>query len=397
MLHHMKRYLLLLVIVAVTTGEAYPLDMAVSIYHDRRVKAVLFSAYGSDYRVSSGEKVLGVCPGGESWYLLLDAEGLRARDQDGRWQYADSIRFESGTERAYFAIKPVEPLLGSREYHGRLLVRTGMDGLQMLNLVDLEKYIMGVTETEAGTGSDLEFYKVQAILCRTYALKNMDRHASEGFHLCDGIHCQAYSGRHVWSEDVEIGVEVTNGMVLTDGDSMLINAAYHSNSGGETRDAGQVWLREESYLRPVLDRFSLGQPNARWKRRIPLGDWISYLHRKGILEGDLTDTSALDAVNEHRRPWYCPLGDSISCADIRGDWQLRSDFFNVSRAAREIILDGRGYGHGVGLSQEGAMQMARNGYHYTEILNFYYHDIRVVHYLVLEDSGVFQRKVLFSH
>ena len=62
----------------------------------------------------------------------------------------------------------------------------------------------------------------------------MERHLEEGFNLCDGVHCQAYKGRHIWNEDVEIGTEVTSGLVICDLDTVLINPVYHSNSGGET-------------------------------------------------------------------------------------------------------------------------------------------------------------------
>ena len=99
---------------------------------------------------------------------------------------------------------------------------------------------------------------------------------------------------------------------------------------------------------------------------------------------------------DHRQRYYSPFGDSLLLSEIRRDWGLRSDFFNIVRSGGDLLLKGRGYGHGVGLSQEGAMNMARSGYHYTEILNYYYHDIHIIHFLVLEDAGIFKRKVLHS-
>jgi stage II sporulation protein D len=72
---------------------------------------------------------------------------------------------------------------------------------------------------------------------------------------------------------------------------------------------------------------------------------------------------------------------------IRDDYQLRSDFFGVEPKGDQVVLDGRGYGHGVGLSQEGAMEMARRGYRYTSILNYYYHQIQIIHYMFLLETG----------
>ena len=377
-------------------GKAFSLDVSVSLFHEQRVRAVLFTAHGGDYDVMEGDSLLGSCRRGESWYLLKDKGQVLARNHNGVWLNAGKLIFRGRGQESFFGLKPADPAQSSREYMDDLHIEMGMEGLLMLNRIDMEKYIPGVTETEAGAGCELEYYKVQAILCRTYALKNIARHETEGFHLCDGVHCQAYQGRHLWNEDVEIGTEVTDGLVLTGPDSVLLNAAYHSNSGGETRGAEQVWLKEETYLKPILDRFSPGQPNALWEKRILLADWLAYLDAKGILPGELADTTALGLVMEHRQRYYCPFGDSLLLSEIRRDWDLRSDFFNITRSGMDLLLKGRGYGHGVGLSQEGAMHMARRGYHYTEILNYYYHDIRILHYLVLEDAGIFKRKVLHS-
>jgi stage II sporulation protein D len=343
-----------------------------------------------------GDSLVGICPEGESWYLLKNGKSILARDHKGRWLNAGELSFLGTGENRYFGLKTVNPSLMQREYLEDFHVRIGMNGLLMLNRINIENYIPGVTETEAGPGCELEYYKVQAILCRTYTLKNMQRHEMEGFHLCDGVHCQAYKGRQLWNEDVVIGAEVTNGMVLTDSDSAVLNAAYHSNSGGETRGSAQIWLKEEPYFRPILDRFSLGQPNSGWEKVIAPGDWINYLAGKGILSEEMEDTSALELVMEHRQRYYSPFGDSMLLNDIRKDWELRSDFFNIIRSGDDFVMKGRGYGHGVGLSQEGAMHMARLGYHYTEILNYYYHDIRIIHFLTLEDAGIFERKVLHS-
>ena len=375
---------------------AFPLDISVSLFHEKLVHAVLFSAHKGDYSVVEGDTTLGNCPEGESWYILNDGNLIMVRDHSGHWHSVQQLSFTGKGEDRYFGLKPVHPSLPSREYMHDLHIGIEMKSLLMLNHINLEKYIMGVTESEAGPGCELEYYKVQAILCRTFTLKNIYRHETEGFHLCDGIHCQAYNGRHLWNEDVEIGDEVTNGLVLTDPDSVLLNAVYHSNSGGETRGSEQVWLKKESYLKPVLDRFSLGQPNAGWEKRMSVAEWISYLYERGILEEDFADTASLELSLEHRQQAYCPVSDTLNLSDIREDWSLRSDFFNIIREGNDIILKGRGYGHGVGLSQEGAMTMARMGYHYTEILNYYYHDIRIVHFLDLEDAGIFERKVLHS-
>ncbi len=376
--------------VIVWLGSSMPsfsTDVRIGIFHDHLVNALLITAGEGDYHMELDHGTPGICPQGESWYILRHKDSLLVRDHTGRWHRGETLLVTAPDEYAWFRLKPVLPVLDSREYMGGLHVKISMNSLLMINEIEMEKYIMGVSETEAGSQCELEYYKVQAILSRTFAYRNLDRHATEGFHLCDAVHCQAYKGRNIWNEDVEIGTEVTNGLLLVDADSLLINAAYHANSGGETLGAEQVWLNGKHYLRPVLDPFSLGQPGARWKRSMPVGEWVKYLQSKGVIVGELTDTSVLEMPVTHRQDYYLFGQDSLLFSVIRDDFGLRSDFFGVRWENDQIILDGKGYGHGVGLSQEGAMEMARKGYHYTAIINYYYHRIRIIHFLFLVEAG----------
>jgi stage II sporulation protein D len=377
----------MVLIVLLVTGPLQGQDIQIGIFHDHLVEAFLFTAGDGHYRAATENGFLGTCPQGSSWYVLRQRDSLLIRDHQGSWHRGSELRFTAAHEYAWFRLRPALPLLESREYGAGLRAEVSMNSLLMINEISMEKYIMGVTETEAGSRSDLEFYKVQAILGRTFAFKNLKRHRSEGFQLCDAVHCQAYKGRNIWNEDVEIATEVTEGLVLTDMDSVLINAAYHANSGGETRGAEGVWLNGHHYLRAVLDPFSRDQPGFRWTRSFPADEWIGYLRSKGVLIGELVDTSWLEMELSHRQDHYRCGQDSLLFSTIRDDYQLRSEFFSVRVEGDRIVLDGRGYGHGVGLSQEGAMEMARRGYRYTAILSFYYHGIQIIHHTFLEEAG----------
>jgi len=366
------------------TAPASSLDLKISLHNDHMVKSVLFTVVEGYYRVSAeGMKAVNCSPG-DSWYILLREEGLYARDHRGKWSSYTEIQFEAPDESSIFSLKPGEPVMDSREYKGGLELGVYLKSLSLINVINLETYIMGVSETEGGPNLSLEYYKVQAILCRTFAIKNIERHEEEGFNLCDGVHCQAYKGRNVWNEDVEIGTEVTSGLVLSDEDSVLINPVYHSNSGGETQGAEKVWLRGESYLKPVLDPFSVGQMNSTWERNIQVRDWIYYLLSYNINFPEDADTSALGMKQYHRKEYYRVMEDSIAVSSIREDFNYRSDFFDIQVDGDMIRIKGKGYGHGVGLSQEGAIEMASRRYHYTAILNYYYHEILILPYFILK-------------
>ncbi len=367
-----------------STGNAWSLDLKISLFNDQMAQSVLISVVEGYYQVSGdGLQAINSYPG-DSWYIINQDGKLYARDMRDRWYTLKDIHFETLDENSVFSLKPGDPVLESREYRGELKVDVSLKSLSMVNIIDLETYVMGVSESEGGPACPLEYYKVQAILCRTFALKNMERHEAEGFNLCDGVHCQAYKGRHIWNEDVEIGTEVTSGLVISDEDSVLINPVYHSNSGGETQGAEKVWLKGESYLKPVLDAFSEGQRNSVWDRNIQLRDWIYYLLSYDIVFPEDGDTFQLEMRQNHRMDYYRVLGDSIPVSSIREDFSYRSDFFDILVDGDMIRIKGRGYGHGVGLSQEGAIEMARRRYHYTAILNYYYHKVRILPYFDLK-------------
>ena len=395
MLSGKLKYCFVMLVLLFPAGKSYSLDIRIGIFHEHLVNAFLFTSGDGDYHIETDRGLLGTCPAGESWYVIRQKDSLFIRDHTGRWHHGSRLRFSAPDEYAYFRLKPALPVLESREYLADLQVEISMNSLLMVNEIDMEKYIMGVSETEAGSRCELEYYKVQAILSRTFAYRNLARHKTEGFHLCDAVHCQAYKGRNIWNEDVEIGTEVTDGLVLADEDSVLLSAAYHANSGGETRGAEEVWLTGKKYLRPVLDPFSLNQPGAKWKKSIPAGDWIRYLRAKGVFVGELLDTSLLEMPVKHRQDYYMFGQDSLLLSVIRDDSQLRSDVFGVKLEGDQVVLDGRGYGHGVGLSQEGAMEMARKGYRYTAILNYYYHQIQLIHYTFLLDAGKLEVDIIY--
>ena len=390
MLSEKLKYCFLVLVLLFLAGQSFSMDIRIGVFHEHLVNAFLFTSGEGDYHIESDQGNLGICPQGESWYVIRQKDSLFIRDHKGQWHHGQHLRFSAPDEYSYFRLAPALPVLDSREYLSGLQVEISMNNLLMINEIDIENYIMGVSESESGIRCILEYCKVQAILSRTFAYRNLARHKSEGFHVCDAVHCQAYKGRNMWNEDVEIGTEVTAGLVLADRDSVLLCAAYHANSGGETRGSEKVWLTRKHYLRPVLDPFSLNQPGTKWAKSIPVGDWINYLQSKRVFVGELLDSSVLEMPLKQRQDYYLFGQDSLLLSVIRTDYQLRSDYFGVDLMDGQIILDGRGYGHGVGLSQEGAMEMARKGYRYTAILNFYYHQIQIIQARILQEAGKFE-------
>jgi stage II sporulation protein D len=168
----------------------------------------------------------------------------------------------------------------------------------------------------------------------------------------------------------------TRGQVILARDSTLIISAFHSNCGGETTSSEDVWLSEQTYLKGVRDPYCISSRNARWEKSISRNEWLTYLRKNGY-KGASDDQIAYSFVQLSRQTDFRAGSFSLPLRTIRTDLNLRSTFFSVADSGESVILKGRGYGHGVGLCQEGAMAMAAKGFNYLQIMDFYYTGIFV--------------------
>ena len=260
------------------------------------------------------------------------------------------------------------------QHEDHLIINPTSKGIQLINELKLEHYVAGVVEAEAGYALPGEYYKLQAILSRTYALKNIDRHAHEGFSVCDKVHCQVYHHRCSKPEIFEATV-ATNALVVVDDRLQLINTIFHSNCGGETCNSEDVWHTPLSYLRCIEDSFCLNASKAKWTRSFHKKQVDQYFGTD--LRRDLFAPELFSFCQVEER-WADQELLSKPLPKIRKDLGLRSTFFYVEEQGDSIVFIGRGYGHGVGLCQQGGIEMAKQGYSYVDILKHYYQDIHII-------------------
>ena len=279
----------------------------------------------------------------------------------------------------HFNLKPIYPPRRIRTYDDNLKVSARKDHLLLVNNIDLENYIAGVVEAEVGENPAPEFFKLQAILCRTYALKQKNKHQFEGFNLCDRVHCQAYHHRYT-DPDISKAAHETEGTVIVDTEINLITAAFYSNCGGQTVNSEDVWQRPLYYLRSVKDEFCLKEPNSTWQKKIPLVKWNYYLRTKYKIEvnKDGTFKPIPKFYQKERKKYYECYNIKAPLKTIRKDWKLKSTFFELTPYTDHVLLIGRGFGHGSGMCQEGAMRMASQGHSYVDILHYYYKNVHLI-------------------
>ncbi|MDD2531003.1 MAG: SpoIID/LytB domain-containing protein, partial [Bacteroidales bacterium] len=225
-----------------------------------------------------------------------------------------------------------------------------------------------------GATTNVDFFKLQAICVRNYLFKNLNKHKAEGFHLCDGVHCQAYKGRANQVEVIQ-GAYNSKGEIIVDSLGNIIETVFHSNSGGQTVNSEDVWGKPFSHLVGKIDSFSVGTKAYQWEKYIKIRDWKRYFREKGVnIKNDSIEKELLNFSQKDGRKKEM-LG--VPLVQIRKDFGLRSTFFDCQEWGSEVRLNGRGYGHGVGLSQEGAINMCNQGYEYWQVIEHYYSGARI--------------------
>lgn len=344
-----------------------------------KVEAATFSVEKSTYNIIGDEKSILKNNGTTILKLTAVNDSVEVKSFEAVYGRFKTVRMVDVATGGEMKLKLVSPDRKQRIYPDNYIVSNEAGALKMLNEVKLDKYIAGVVEAESGTRSTPEFYKVQAILARTFALAHVNKHLAEGFSLCDQVHCQAYYGKPRFEGITEMVLD-TKGKVVVDDNLNLIVAAFHSNSGGQTANSEDVWGTRTSYLKSVNDTFSTRMPNYKWERKMAIDDWLSYLklkHKYPIEEPNAKEL-ALNFKQDSRKVYLEASNVKVPLKNVRQDLQLKSTYFNIYRDGDSVVFEGKGYGHSLGMSQEGAMRMTKLGYSYTDVLNFYYRNIQII-------------------
>jgi stage II sporulation protein D len=192
---------------------------------------------------------LGTTAAGQS--LVVEAQGGRVKAGD-RSSSAFWVEPSSG---GYVFI-------GDRWYRGRVLVIPGGNGLTAINYVDLEHYLYSVVGSEMPTSWPIEALKAQSVAARSYVLYHRQRSRNPNFDVGSTTAWQVYGGLEQEAASTQTAVEGTRGQVLTY-NGQVIEAVFHSASGGHTENVEDIWSQPIPYLRAVQD-FDAGSPVYQW-------------------------------------------------------------------------------------------------------------------------------------
>lgn len=360
----------------------YSQKMNIAVFYKQKITSCVVSVYLGKYKVFADTTPITTLSINETWSLICINDSIQIRNIAGNIGTFKKLRFEGIETNNVLKYKPIIPSLNQRYYDDDMEIKVENNSLIFNNFVDMEDYICGVVESESGYQPAIEFYKTQAILCRTFALENIGKHYIEGFHLCDGVHCQVYKGKNYslsYHSIISQAVYDTKDMVIVDSAGTVITATFHANCGGQTMNSEDVWGKPKYYLRSVNDPYCQNQRNSVWEKKISLADFKRFLIANKISTDYLT-TADFNFSQSQRKAFYRIKNDNISLRKIREYFDMKSTYFSVKADGDSLIFTGKGFGHGVGLCQDGAIQMAKKGLSYSEIISFYYKGVQIVSY-----------------
>lgn len=259
--------------------------------------------------------------------------------------------------------------------------------------VELDTYLYSVVQSEMGVSYKasgmskseavpIDALKAQAVASRSYAVYNINKAGEDAeFHVTASTSSQVYNHNVNINANVKKAVDETSGQVITYDDEVAC-AYFFSTSGGQTESSENVWYSEVPYLKAVEDKYEIEVDNkSSWTAVYSISD----IENKFPEIGDFKSIKILEYSDNDRVIELKIKGTDgskiLTKNSIRtalGATKLKSQWFDVEVDEDEIIFTGRGYGHGVGMSQNGAIGMALNGFSYDEILKWYYTDIEIL-------------------
>ena len=272
--------------------------------------------------------------------------------------------------------------VGQKRYSGKINLYILESEILIVNVIGIERYLSSVVGSEMPTKWPIEALKAQAIASRTYALKQKrnllyDIDSTQKNQVYNGLESRTYKTTRA--------VKNTRSLVLTH-NNKLINALFHSSSGGITENSQDVWKNEFPYLSSVRD-FDQNNPKLRWKKR--------FTHEKlqNLFPniGGIKNIDSINFTNTGRIKNVRLLGDhgsiKISGVDLRKRMDLKSTFVrfkfvkdknkNEYLSQKNLVILGKGSGHGVGMSQWGAKYMALKGHKAEKILKHFYTGVKI--------------------
>lgn len=273
---------------------------------------------------------------------------------------------------------------GKHKYQGelQLVSDTQKESCDLVNSIPLEAYITTLLAKEMNGSWPVEALKAQAVAARTYAFERLKHSSSEKLYDLESSEKDQVSGTFFDATEntLRAGKE-TEGEILVGPTGKISPAFFHSKCGGKTLRPDQVWGGVEEGYRSVNCTFCQKTGMKDWNGRIQNRKLVNMIDQvlKRYYSDNVTDTNVkLMPDSLHNSELRLYAGDRLHIIkksylrNLAGREVLPSNNFIVSQKNNDFHVEGQGYGHGVGLCQLGALELAKRGYDYRQILSFYF-------------------------
>ena len=325
------------------------------VKHSGRVNVFLLSG-GKKYKVSqAGTLAVKALPGGQ-----VQVGTLKAAQTIVVQPVKATLEWNNNTYCGSFYILPTE----NKQF-------------SIIEYVSLEEYLHGVLPYEMSPSWPLEALKAQAVAARTYTLKSLGTLKNKPFDLYSDVRSQVYRGTGKRYENVTRAVDETKGQVLTYQDKMFYTY-YHANCGGSTDDVSS-WHFSTKSIKPLSGascKFDSHSKSYTWNMTVPSSKVEQYARTVG-LKGTLKSIKIVRKTGTGRATNLTITtskgSKTVPCGQFRLATGIRScKITRLSVTTKGVQFSGKGYGHGIGMCQDGAYGMAKQNYNYQQILKHYY-------------------------
>lgn len=266
------------------------------------------------------------------------------------------------------------------KYINNINVRVKRLSTNEIQIVPLEEYIVGVLAGEMPVYFELEALKAQAVASRSYVLKRLEYNKDSEYDVVDSVLNQVYLDdnylKEAWGKDYVVNINKLRTAVnetideYLEYDGEIIDALFFSTSNGYTEDASVVFNLELPYLKSVESKWDAQTSSVfNSQKTMSLQEFYEKL---GLEYKSELSFNVLERSDTNRIIKLEINGNMLNATDVYNKLGLRSTDFNLTQVGTNVVIDTKGYGHGVGMSQYGALGMAKEGYNYMQILEYYY-------------------------
>lgn len=264
-------------------------------------------------------------------------------------------------------------------------VRVKRNSTGTIEKVPFEEYIIGVVAGEMPASFDIEALKAQAVAARSYVLTKMNQNKNGDYDVVDTISNQVYLDDNIlrknWGSNYDTNISrIRDAVISTRGKYLtyngeVVNAFFFSTSVGKTENCVDIFGGNLPYLVSVDSSWDEEvSPVFAVEKKYTLNDFYEYLE---LPYDDIVNINILDTTSTGRIKKILINNKEFTGSEVANLLSLRSAFFEITQENDEVIINTKGYGHGVGMSQYGALGMAKHGYNYEEILKHYYTNVEI--------------------